>query len=350
MSVLRLTSGFPYDERMNDTSKQQAARTLAAGRRTAEAVCMECGTPMTGTARRRYCSPACGQRALRRRKAQQVGITTRAERDLPSLRRRNAELLEFAERAAGRIAYDPDDQLRMLMCCFYLHRQIDHTRSLLALGASRDLRLIARSMIEGAAQFAWAVGDLPSRAARWLNYRYVHEWRKLRNRRLDGEPVDAVRQATIDQHLQTFGPDYYNGPARKAVQNLQTPKGDPYDDNWTGMNAREVFEAVQFEDKPMWLLYAELYSAFSDWQHWNVGGWDEGMAVVDGRFAYSLGEPADASNALRAGFFSLWLTLGLVDQQLGLGLDNEVKAFGLAFNEWWEAQCRKPLNLAPMSV
>lgn len=46
----------------------EMARALAARRRRVESACVVCGTPITGTARRRYCSRTCEIRAYRARK------------------------------------------------------------------------------------------------------------------------------------------------------------------------------------------------------------------------------------------------------------------------------------------
>lgn len=49
-------------------STTEIARALAARRRRVESVCTTCGTPITGTGRRRYCSRTCEIRAYRARK------------------------------------------------------------------------------------------------------------------------------------------------------------------------------------------------------------------------------------------------------------------------------------------
>lgn len=304
---------------------------------------------MTGTTRRRYCSDACGQKALGKRRAEQQDIHMRATRDLPGLRHWCDRHVELGGAILGRIVVDTND-LRPLVSAFFLARQIDAMRSLLVLGISRDMRLIARSMLEGAAQFTWMAKDFETRAIRWERYRWVAAYRSLRARRLAGEEVDPALDARIQGQLDAFGADFYSGEDRKAIDRGKTPPSFQYDDNWSGKNIRAIFAEVEHDGNPMWATYDELYKEFSNWQHWNAGGWDDGMgADQDGRFVYTAGNPADASTALRTGMFTLWTTMMVVvlhffpdDGNLIAALDS----LGRESAAWWKQACLTAIDTA----
>src|SRR5688572_11319416 len=82
----------------------------------------------------------------------------RAQRDLPRLRQSVKELLALAHEITENVAYSEKDHLAFMALCF-LSKQIDHTQSVLALIPSRDVILIARSMIEGLCQLLWAAQE-----------------------------------------------------------------------------------------------------------------------------------------------------------------------------------------------
>lgn len=57
----------------------EAARSLAARRRIVDGVCEVCGTPFTGTSKRRYCSHKCAQAAYMAARKQRQGRKGRGE-------------------------------------------------------------------------------------------------------------------------------------------------------------------------------------------------------------------------------------------------------------------------------
>jgi hypothetical protein len=52
---------------LTPAQRSEWGRLLAAHRRRVQVTCPECGAPVEGTVRRRYCSPACRLRAARQR-------------------------------------------------------------------------------------------------------------------------------------------------------------------------------------------------------------------------------------------------------------------------------------------
>ena len=59
-------------ERLSQIMRQGLARELAARRRIVKGTCAWCGKPFEGTARRRYCSLSCAQKAYRQRHHEDV--------------------------------------------------------------------------------------------------------------------------------------------------------------------------------------------------------------------------------------------------------------------------------------
>ena len=84
-----------------------------------------------------------------------------------------------------------------LMCLFFLTRQVEHGESLLKIRPSFDCELIARSMLEGYCQHAWAAGDPENRGTRWRGYAYVHDWVLLHDKKEQGETVPEEEEEGI---------------------------------------------------------------------------------------------------------------------------------------------------------
>jgi hypothetical protein len=82
-------------------------------------------------------------------------VHQKADRDLPALRQWVDKLLALANGMMDNVQNSEDDHLAFMGLCF-LNKQIDHTKSILALIPNRDVILISRSMIEGLCQLLWA--------------------------------------------------------------------------------------------------------------------------------------------------------------------------------------------------
>jgi hypothetical protein len=194
-------------------------------------------------------------------------IDQKAQRDLPDLREWVNRLLDLTINMLESVPYSEDDNFGFMALCF-ASKQVDHMRSILALNGSRDVWLIARSMLEGRNQILWAVRDPDVRAQRWRAFalegvwkfnrseqsaiRYmhqtaskcnemaeigaknarstshqkalnqfpntllVHDWREMRTKIEVGEAVDPTLQHEIEEGLLQYGDQFLTQPARNA--------------------------------------------------------------------------------------------------------------------------------------
>jgi hypothetical protein len=131
----------------------------------------------------------------------------RAQRDLPRLRRSVKELLALAHEITENVAYSEKDHLAFMALCF-LSKQIDHTQSVLALIPSRDVILIARSMIEGLCQLLWAAQEPDRLPLQWRAFAWVHDWRVMQAKNATGEAINPEQRAAIENALDLYGDQF----------------------------------------------------------------------------------------------------------------------------------------------
>jgi hypothetical protein len=154
-------------------------------------------------------------------------VHQRAKRDLPKLRQSVDGLLALANEMVENVPYSESDHLAFMALCF-LSKQIDHTRSVLALIPSRDVVLIARSMIEGLCQLLWAAEDPDRLPLQWRAFAWVHDWRVMQTKNAAGEPVDPKRRAGIESALRLYGDQFLTTKAKIARDNSTPLPADPY--------------------------------------------------------------------------------------------------------------------------
>lgn len=256
-------------------------------------------------------------------------VHQRAERDLPGLRQWVDRLLTLAHEMTDNVRHSENDHLAFMAVCF-LVKQIDHTRSILALIPSRDVILIARSMIEGLCQLLWAARDPDVLPFRWRAFAWVHDWRVMQAKIATGEPADPERRAAIEVAVRTYGDQFLTTKARKALDKSASPSADPYHKDWRiGRGIRQICESVGGGD-----LYRKLYAPFSDWQHWGAGGFGKTMVRQGDRIVYSSLSPTDAVTALATAFQCLFQTVELVDEHLGIGLTSKISELRDGYIAW----------------
>jgi hypothetical protein len=241
------------------------------------------------------------------------------------------KLLALANETIDNATYCEDDHLAFMALCF-LSKQIDHIRSILALIPSRDVILIARSMIEGLCQLLWAARDPDVLPLRWRTFAWVHDWRIMQAKTEAGESIDPERRAAIQEALRVFGDQFLKGRARVGVGPGEPLPADPYHKVWNaGYQIRQICESVGAED-----LYRKLYVPFSDWQHWGPGGLGAAIHRQAGRIVYSSLRPTDAATALTVGFQCLLQTVEVVDRHLDLGLAAKITDLRDGYINWHE--------------
>jgi len=220
------------------------------------------------------------------------------------------------------------------MCWFFLKKAIEHAHSILTLGASRDSKLIARSMLEGMWQLLWAAGKDPeARALRWRAFSYVHDWRELQGQKAAGKPVDVKRVAEIRKGLRKHGDQFLTKKQRVAKQKGKPLKTDPYCKNWTGYTAWKIAKEVKGE-----VTYLELYRPFSEWQHWGPAGFGNAIARRGNQIEYIATSPEDSATALAIGFQCLLQMAQVADQHFKMGKSSEIAQLRNEYIAWYEGR------------
>src|SRR5574337_145776 len=260
-------------------------------------------------------------------------VRQRAERDLPVLRQWVDRSLALAQEMTNNVRHSENDHLAFMAVCF-LVKQIDHARSILALIPSRDVILIARSMIEGLCQLLWAGRDPDALPFRWRAFAWVHDWRVIQAKIAAGELVDPEWRAAIEGALRKYGDQFLTTKAREARDKGASPPPDPYYKDWrTGRQIRQIFESVEGED-----LYRKLYEPFSDWQHWGAGGFKKAIVPQENRIVYSSLSATDAATALATAIQCLLQTVKFVDEYLDLGLTSKISELRDGYIAWGKSR------------
>jgi len=215
----------------------------------------------------------------------------------------------------------------MALC--FLGKQIDHAKSVIILTTSRDVILVARSMIEGLCQLLWAAREPKTLPLRWRAFVWVHDWRLMRAKEMAGDAVDSQRRAEIENSRHRFGDQFIKDKA-KARSHSKSPHEDPYYKDWrSGRTIRQICTSVGAED-----LYELVYEPFSDWHHWGPAGLGSAIHRRERRVIYSSLLPSDAGVALAVAFQCLLQTAEVVLEHLSLGGRAELRDLRDRYLEW----------------
>ena len=180
-----------------------------------------------------------------------------------------------------------------------------------------DMQLIARTMIEGLSQLLWCFKK-PERAFLWRGYAWISDWKLSREMIAKDQSVTMDQLNNIEAFILEKGDlfkinNYKNQPIPKDV--------DPFHKNWRcGKNLREITEEVEGKD-----LYDQLYSPYSDWQHWGVTS--IGQMIERDESGVKYGNNADFGDlcsALAVAFQCLYQVMELNNAHQKLGLENKL--------------------------
>lgn len=259
-------------------------------------------------------------------------LNRKAQKDIPDLRRWVNSLLTLANKMTKNVKYSERDNFAFMALCF-LSKQVDHMMSILALNQSRDVGLIARSMLEGMCQLLWAAKDPEPRALRWRTFAWVHDWRIMQGQITAGETVDATLRTSIEEALRQHGNQFLTRKARKARDRGDPLPNRPYHDNWTGVSVKKIFHEVKGE-----VLYQKLYGPFSDWHHWSPGGLGAAIARQTNHVFYSQVSLEDSATALATGFQCLLQTIEVLDKHMQMGMAASIAKLKDGYIAWGKAQ------------
>ncbi len=249
-------------------------------------------------------------------------INLKAQKDIPELSRWVAELLSLVQEIIQEPVTLSEEDHFGFMGRLFLHRQVEHIKSILILtdkNQGRDAELIARSMIEGLGQLKWAANDPQLRALRWRTFPWIFEWKTMKKKNESGESVGKKYRAKINDELAKYGEQFLTRKARHCQHKRKPLPSDPYCDNWTGHNTKDISDSVQGQ-----LLHKELYKPFSAWHHWSPEAFGEAIDRDQNSVKFLTPSPSSSATALRTGFQCLLETVELVDIHFKLGFNSRI--------------------------
>ena len=245
----------------------------------------------------------------------------RAIRHTPKLRQYLRELVELSATVFTLpSSFDPHNHLAFMALSFAT-KQSEHARSVLVLGDSVDAVLVTRSMFEGLSQLLWAAQVRDERPLRWRSFTVILDWRLMRKRLADGEPLSEEVTHRIEGRAKDHGTAFLSSAARKAVAKGAPLPADPYMRNWYEETERDVFDAVGGDR-----IYKEIYGQLSEYHHWRPGAFGRLLNFDAERttFVFTTHDPTFTATALAGAFQCLWQTMQLLDREIRAGIASDL--------------------------
>lgn len=245
----------------------------------------------------------------------------RAVKHIPQLRDYLHELVELSATAfVSPPAFDPHNHFAFMALSFAT-KQSEHARSVLVLGDSVDAVLVTRSMFEGLSQLLWAAQAPNERPLRWRSFTVILDWRLMRKRLGDGEPLTEDVTQRIEGRAKDRGAAFLSSAARKAVAKGSPLPADPYMRNWYDETERDVFDAVGGDR-----IYKEIYGQLSEYHHWRPGAFGRLLNFDAERttFVFTTHDPTFTATALAGAFQCLWQTMQLLDREIRAGIASDL--------------------------
>lgn len=188
-----------------------------------------------------------------------------------------------------------------LVYATFLYRQRIHAQSLLKLGQHLDSMLVARSMLEAAANLRWITADKARRCALWRNADVIADWRKLQWDRKNGYPLPADADE-IERRFEENKELFLTKDGQKAYLSKK-----PLDDHkhfWLEWQQNRIY--FVFKEIGLEALYKEAYSRYSSWHHGNITGYSTAMRRIgDGPLEFTSGSYRSGFDSLLTSHFSM---------------------------------------------
>jgi Family of unknown function (DUF5677) len=241
-------------------------------------------------------------------------------------------LHEFANRAhqladealAKKFNFPETDHFGFMTLCF-ASKQIEHSRSIqLLVGAGQyiDAAIIARVMLEGYVQLAWAALKPEERAFNWRAYVLVTDFRTLKAKLDRGEIVDEAFKSNLKQDLQKSATQFLTAKAREnGLENYP----DPYQRTWAvssnGLKIDIADMTKELNDPNLKPLYEEL----SQLIHWTTRGIGEHIQRNEAKVNVSFDKPFPAAMAASVSFIATTKTTLLLAHHFNLAIRTNVE-------------------------
>lgn len=245
-------------------------------------------------------------------------IEERAARVLPELQLLLKDLLQYAESQLGERMVSGDEAFALMSICYHV-RLGEHAHAVLRLGVHPDSALVARSVLEGWWQLAWAANDPVSRAERCRAFAFVADWRLLRAKRDRGEPVDPAEEEQIQEGIATVGQVHLSAKALRAIAAGNAVPDDSYNQTWHAKQIRELADETGHQDD-----YLGLYSDLSDRHHWDMGDLVQSLHREGDRLFWKGTSHSSGVMSVATAFMCFCNATKLLSRHFALGLDEEL--------------------------
>ena len=181
------------------------------------------------------------------------------------------ELLDITQSLLGPgLKFDQSNHFKFLCICF-LHKQIVHMKNILLLAPSPDIKLIAKSMLEGKIQIQWANIDPINRGRQFRAFAFVHDWRLMQSQLKEGVKVPEKIIHDTNWGIKEYEDLLLTPKNKRKKENGQELDSDPYIKTWSGKNIKELFTESDAElnnDRLRRINYKDLNA----WSHWGTEG------------------------------------------------------------------------------
>jgi hypothetical protein len=218
------------------------------------------------------------------------------------------------------VKYQEDDHFGF-MVLFFLSKQRTHARSILALQGSRDVLLIARSMIKGLFLLLWTGRSPLERALQWRALSLVHDWRLLRAARKAGRSFNPAMWVETEERLHEHEGLLLTSKAKAAHARGAPLPDDPYHRRWPPIPFKEVVKEIGTPD-----LYEGLYGDLAPYHHWEIAGLTRSLRRGENTVHYSGSHPADETTGLICAISCLAQTAQLANDHHGIAPKDELEA------------------------
>jgi len=247
-------------------------------------------------------------------------IGERAMRAIPSLRASLNRLGILANESTTGARFASGDHFAFMALTFHA-KQLEHANGVIVLNNHPDVALIVRSMLEGWWQLKWAHSDPQPRAEKWRAFSIIYDWRSIQDARAAGIDVPQEREERTNARLEGVKDQFLTGKARRALSEKKDLPADPFQTTWHGMQLRQLVEQIG-----ELRLYAGPYDEFSDRHHWAPAGVGQGIRLDRQVIRYDARDAPSTARALDIAFRCLYQSALLLNEYLGLGFQDRLRA------------------------
>lgn len=237
------------------------------------------------------------------------------------LREFSSRCLGLAHAFSGPIRKDDPAQL---LAVTYLNRAGIHMYSLLELGGLKDMMLVGRSLLEGWSQLIWVLEDQDRRAAQWLLFECVEDWRAAKMLEEKGRPLSDSEVAGILERLGEQGSAFLK--KNKSLP-VALEGSDPFEWSWTKKRPGDLIKLLPSE-------YRSLWNSWSDYHHWGPGETSAIRVVTDKGYQFFAKSTRDQAIVLASAADCFIEIMRSALEILGAGMLAQIESLTTELQGW----------------